>query len=123
MTVWHGRLIDSVFPPDKLRFVTDNIISFNPAPERKYEWYEVDSRDRLKQVMKKSFRFYIAVSKNVYGPEKLLYTVEHLERNGFFLAIRSIRGSVGFDLNKFSERVQLTGYRILPYTEEIYELL
>ncbi len=126
MTIWSNRLIDSAFPPEKLRFVTDSIISFNHEKtdsEHKYEWYEVDSRDQLKQVMNNTHRFYIAVSENVYGPEKLLYTIEHLEHNGFFLAIRSVRGYICFNMDKLNECIITTGSRFLPYTEEIYNLL
>lgn len=126
MTIWYNRLIDSAFPPDNLRFVTDSIISFNKEETRgkhKYEWYEVDSRDRLKQVMQISQQFYIAVSEGVSDSDKLLYTIEHMEHNGFYLAIRSVRGYCDFNLKKFYDCIESTGYQILPYTEEIYDLL
>ena len=90
--------IRSLYPPENVCFTTDTLPSFRSEQAsvredgKPYEWYRIDSREELRNALaySSSEGFFIAVR----DEDGLTFTLEHIEKNEFNLAIHDYRNQI-----------------------------
>lgn len=90
--------INVLYPPENAAFTTDTLPSFRSeqasvrSDGRPYEWYRINSREELRNALTYSSAtgFFIAVRDG----EGLTFTLEHIEKDSFNLAIHDYRDMI-----------------------------
>jgi len=94
----YDEWIDSLYPPENVSFTTDTLPSFRSEEAsiredgKPYEWYRIHTREELRNALAYSSAdgFFIAIRDG----EGLMFTLEHIEKNGFNLAIHDYRDRI-----------------------------